>query len=109
VKLKSLVPAVSLRSCAPFNAVAAALATDACAFVVDLVGVVVPEVGVLEVAASAFEIAVLVSLTAPLTAGFVPPMFNDIVTGAGASIGALSCLSFTDGAGRFDGGGVFWG
>lgn len=74
----------------------------------DLIGVVVPEAGALEVGAPVFETAVLVSLTAPLTAGFDPPMFRDIVTGAGASIGGLSCLSFVGGAGRFEGGGIFW-
>jgi hypothetical protein len=53
--------------------------------------------------------AVLVSLTAPVTTGFVPPMFRDIVTGAGAPTGGLSCLSLTGGAGRFEGRGTFCG
>ena len=98
MKLKpfSFAPLPSLRSCASFaaDAAEAALAIEACVLVVDLVGVVVPEAGALEVAASVFAIAVLESFAGMFTAGFVPPMFKDIVTGAGASAGDLSCFSF---------------
>lgn len=113
MKLKSLsLLPVSLRSAAfSFDADANAadtLGIEACALGAPLVGVVVPEPGALELdAASVFETAVLASFAGVFATGFDPPMFNDTVTGGGASAGALSSLSCVGGGKAFEEGGRF--